>query len=48
MKLCYADGAANKILLWVGLLLSVCGVVLVWLQYRNVGIESVLSKIPFN
>jgi len=32
MKLCYADGMANKVLLWVGLLLSVCGVVLAWLQ----------------
>ncbi|MCD7764217.1 MAG: metal-dependent hydrolase [Lachnospiraceae bacterium] len=48
LNLCYADGAANKVLLWVGLLLSACGVALVWLQYRKVGIEAVLNKIPFN
>ncbi|MCC8066500.1 MAG: metal-dependent hydrolase [Clostridiales bacterium] len=32
LNLCYADGAANKVLLWVGLLLSIYGVALVWLQ----------------
>ncbi len=48
MKLCYADGMANKVLLWVGLLLSICGGAVAWLQYCNVGIGVVLSKIPFN
>ncbi|MCC8103522.1 MAG: metal-dependent hydrolase [Clostridiales bacterium] len=31
MRLCYADGAANKVLLWVGVLLTFCGFVLSWM-----------------
>ncbi|MCD8012049.1 MAG: metal-dependent hydrolase [Lachnospiraceae bacterium] len=32
MKLCYADGVANKVLLWVGVLLNVCAVTVAWAE----------------